>query len=290
MGIGQRVWQPFTNWRDISTAEDGKEWRENRSYRLEDVSIVKSHGRTLEVKCGAGQETVVRDFKFESEADARSFEHVVEKMVGLERERAQRQIASYKQAKRDSSTPADKGPKLSMPVAVAAEMNGTESAGRDDRINILVEIVSATDVPVADVFSTDAYVGVRMGGKEIHRTSVIPKNLNPIWTLQEGSLFLLSTTPEDFFAASGGMTFIMKDFDQIGSDDVLGSVYVSLDELLKADGERKGYEIIPEKVHRKKKEHRKGILYLRMRQASEEDIKVRCYGKPVISVLLVNHV
>jgi Ca2+-dependent lipid-binding protein len=37
-------------------------------------------------------------------------------------------------------------------------------------IDLLVEIVSATDLPIADRNSTDPYVIVFMGKQEIHRT------------------------------------------------------------------------------------------------------------------------
>ena len=42
-------------------------------------------------------------------------------------------------------------------------------------IDLLIEIVSATNLPVADIFSSDPYVIVRDGTKELHRTQVLKK-------------------------------------------------------------------------------------------------------------------
>ena len=42
-------------------------------------------------------------------------------------------------------------------------------------IDLLVEIVSASNLPVADIFSSDPYVVVRDGTKELHRTQVLQK-------------------------------------------------------------------------------------------------------------------
>jgi Ca2+-dependent lipid-binding protein len=40
-------------------------------------------------------------------------------------------------------------------------------------VNILVEIVSATDLPIADMKSTDPYIVVYLGKQEVHRTKPI---------------------------------------------------------------------------------------------------------------------
>ena len=61
-------------------------------------------------------------------------------------------------------------------------------------IRLLIDICSAIELPVTDLLSTDAYVIVRLGSKEVHRTKVIPNSRNPIWTLETKSLFLLEFT------------------------------------------------------------------------------------------------
>lgn len=143
----------------------------------------------------------------------------------------------------------------------------------DEEINLLVEIVSANDLPIGDITSSDPYVIVFMNGKELHRTAVIHNNLNPIWTLSTGSLFLVEMTPEEFFSSSAGMTFVIKDEDTIGSNETLATVTVPLEVLLEGKGERVGYVIEPHDKPDKKPE-REGKLFLRFKKATAEDIDV----------------
>jgi hypothetical protein len=67
--------------------------------------------------------------------------------------------------------------------------------------------------------------------------------VNPIWTIDSGAYFLLSTTPEEFFASSSGLTFVVKNFDPLGRDAIMGFVAVTQEELLKGTGERKEYPV-----------------------------------------------
>lgn len=129
----------------------------------------------------------VRDVKFESEDEVRSFLKVLNVMSLREKERADRQLDRYRQQK------LLKGQKMAQQEAPATPTTTDEEAksrdiqdllsvpNDDENINLLVEIVGATDLPVADISSTDPYVVVRMGGKDIHRTGVISKDLDPIW-------------------------------------------------------------------------------------------------------------
>jgi hypothetical protein len=51
------------------------------------------------------------------------------------------------------------------------------SGGRDATldINLLIEIVSASNLPAADIYTSDPYIVVREASKEVHRTKVISK-------------------------------------------------------------------------------------------------------------------
>ena len=64
------------------------------------------------------------------------------------------------------------------------------------------------------------------------------KSVNPIWTIDSGSLFLLDVTPEEFFGSAQGLSFIIRDYDTISANDTLGKVFVPQDDLLNGDGER----------------------------------------------------
>lgn len=74
--------------------------------------------------------------------------------------------------------------------------------------------------------------------------SWIAFSVNPIWTLQSGSLFILSVTPEVFFGSALGLCFTVKDYDIGTKNDVLGKVFVSQDDLLNGNGERKEFELV----------------------------------------------
>jgi hypothetical protein len=255
---------------------------EHYSYRLEDVAVVRQHGRTCEMKLGTGQETVVRDLKFESEKDAMLFDECLTEMNLLLKDRAKRLAEEYRNNRRaqtpgagffsmdgSSSTTPDRAPKSSGSRAISMPMGDIEEG--DVNIRLLIDIVGAIDLPVADLISTDAYVVVRLGSREIHKTKVISKNLNPIFTIETGSLYLLETTTEDFFASASGLTFLLRDYDAVGRDDVLGKVVLSHSELLEGNGDRVAHDIVPEKAKKTKKQ---GKLVLRFKEASDDDVEV----------------
>ena len=61
---------------------------------------------------------------------------------------------------------------------------------------ILVEIVSALYLPSNDRFSeADPYIVVYFEEEEVHRTKAIWNARNPIWTVENGSLFLFQLPP-----------------------------------------------------------------------------------------------
>ena len=69
-------------------------------------------------------------------------------------------------------------------------------------------------------------------------------SVNPIYTTDSGSLFLLSATPEEFFGSAQGLCFIIKDYDTLSANDTLGKVFVHQDELLNGEGERTEYDLM----------------------------------------------
>jgi hypothetical protein len=220
----------------------GNNWVEHKVYRLDEIEILKQIVKKdcVEVQLGLGNDTIVRDFRFvvpgaPPEPGMLHFCQTIERMKVLEQKRAQRQLDQY-----TLESPLPQSAAEGMDTAAT-----TTGAASSHRIQILVEIVSATNLPVADLVATDAYVVVRFGTKEVHRTAVISNNLSPIFTLPTGSLFLLSYTPEEFFKqGTSGLSFTIKDYDSVGSNDVLGTVHVTLQELLKGTGQRMPYPIV----------------------------------------------
>lgn len=237
--------------------EHGKSWTQHRMYTSEQIEVLKVSRSTVEVKLGNGNETVVRDFRFGSSREAARFEEGLAHVKSLEKERTKRQIDKFRQTQGQDETTRD--------VEV-----GTD---QPQKIDVLVEIVSATDLPVADIVSTDAYVIARMAGKEIHRTDVISKSLNPIWTLETGALFVVRMSPEEFFAASSGMNFIVKDYDAVGANEILGNVSIPLQDMLDGTGDRIGYDIVPDKNSPKAQAGKTPKLFLRFKRAAQSDIE-----------------
>lgn len=92
--------------------------------------------------------------------------------------------------------------------------------------------------------------------------------LNPVWTIDTGSLFLLDMTPEKFFSSGLGLSFAICDCDVFGQADKLGSVFVAQEELLEGTGKRVEYPIILDSKYRKARGCR---LVLRFRQATNVD-------------------
>jgi len=111
-------------------------------------------------------------------------------------------------------------------------------------IQILVEIVAAYNLPIADITTSDPYVEVFDGTREIHATDVVHSTLNPVWTVKTKSLFVIKTSIEKYFSGSNFVSFRVKDYDKIMQNDVLGTVDISKDKLLRAQGERQVFNIV----------------------------------------------
>ena len=257
--------------------EDEHLGKEHKRYMYGDVKILKVHKNVCELKLESGHEVVVRDVKFDTEDETTRFCDVWQRMGQLEKERTHRQIARYKEEQR-KLTPAElkkKKKKEGSPSYPNSALPDLEEGNDEElvKIEILVEIVGATNLPVADFTSSDPYVVVRMAGKEVHRTSVVSKNVDPIFTLETGSLFLLELSPEEFFAATSGMTFVIKDYDSLGSNEILGNVSVSLDELLHGTGERTEFTVETDRKLAKasKKKADESKLCLRFKRPNESD-------------------
>lgn len=130
-------------------------------------------------------------------------------------------------------------------VVAALPTRDVEEQSLDNRIQILVEIVSASNLPIADILSSDPYIKVLNGTEEIHRTKVLSKSLNPVWTIATHSLFLIDMTVEQYFADCNFITFQVKDYDAFGKNEMLGTVDVSKETLLRGTGERMVYNLVP---------------------------------------------
>jgi len=284
-------------------------WIERNRFLLGNMEVKRTTGKYIEVKAGAGPDSFTRIIQMKTEQHVTDFCLAVQMLQDLERQRGDRQLQAYRSAHAEDTH---------LMRALGSTV-GDDTSGKAVPINLLVEIVSAKNLPAADDYTvniglsdklskmgstfrksmapgsqamaslekstssttpaaepqggtSDPYVILRLGGKEIHRTDVISKTLDPIWTLYTGSLCLISCTAEEFFASLGGLTFVVKDHDTMDRDDLLGRVQISAEEALAADGKRVGYEVIPDKPP-EAKPSKPPMLYIRIKQANDDDVR-----------------
>lgn len=224
----------------------GKEypgWKPKYSFPVSGTTIRLQQKRTVHVLISYQNVKQERDAVFDTIEDAKKFCQEIERQKRLEKERQQGRLRA---ALGDIQLP------------------------KNEKITLLFEIVSGFDFPVGDFSSSDPFVTAMLGFQEVHRTAHLEKTLNPIWTLKTGSLFLLTVESETLFVEDG-MKFIVKDFDQLGKDEVLGLVHVNPRLLYRSKGERMEFKLQPP-IGSKDKEV-PGYLVLRCRRATEYDIK-----------------
>jgi len=130
-------------------------------------------------------------------------------------------------------------------------------------LSLLVEVVSCWNLPSADLDVSDPYVKLSLGPRAIHKTKSIKNTENPIFTIEEDSVFILDVATKEIEERQG-ITVTVKDFDIIGANDSLGSVVVPSDIVLKASGERHEFAL-------KKDGKDAGFIALRFRPATSYD-------------------
>lgn len=115
-------------------------------------------------------------------------------------------------------------------------------------------------------------------------------SLNPVWTVDTRSLFLVSCTAEDFFGHVAGLTFHVVDQDPVSKGAVVAHVSVPHTKLLQMDGERESFRLDVTPAFKKKKKnlgrYYKPKLHLRVRSADQDDLQfmklltsIRCSKK-----------
>jgi Ca2+-dependent lipid-binding protein len=104
---------------------------------------------------------------------------------------------------------------------------------------------------------------VNIGERPIHKTKPVKSTRDPIYTIEHGSVFILDVATKEI-QEEGGITFNVKDFDLIGSNDLLGSVVVPADTILEASGERLEVQV-------KHRGNDAGWLAIRVRPATNYD-------------------
>ena len=208
-----------------------------------DITIKHQHNQSVYVLVQIQKKKQERELIFDSFGEAQDFVKTLEDQKKREMERLKKRVEVH-------------------------------LSGRDlptgEKINLLVEIVSAWDIPIGDFTTSDPYVLCLIGRKEVHKTEVIQNTLDPIWTLKTGSLFLVEIESEALFM-SEGLTLVMKDFDRLGRNEALAVATVPPEDLYDGHSERKEYKLLPPPGS--KEQEVPGHIAVRCRRASQYDIE-----------------
>lgn len=218
------------------------QWLEKYRFPLRDVQVKKRVSSSVVLHTKLGEIEQTREVIFESGSEAIAFCTEIEEHSRVE------EIRSKKRLK--------------------AALGGIKVANDREKIHLLIEVVSGTDLPAADLLSSDPMVTITFDGKEIHKTKFISSTLEPVWTIKTHSLCIFSVTIKDLFDSHDGLTFRMQDYDKFGANETLGAVVIPPREVFTAKGERVEY---PLKPLFGQKDYGKGKLVVRIRRATDYD-------------------
>ena len=96
------------------------------------------------------------------------FQKEVSTLRKMEDERADRRIAAYQETHKTEQD-------VNKAAVRFRDFSGSDGDSNNKDINLLIEIVSAADLPVTDLTSTDPFVSVWLGARKIHQTSHVSK-------------------------------------------------------------------------------------------------------------------
>ena len=145
----------------------------------------------------------------------------------------------------------------------------------EETTGLLIEIQSCRGLLIADKTTSDPYVKIKLGKKDLHETKHILKNLNPVFTEKEKNQYLLDI-PRKELIDNGGIQFKIKDWDRFGGNDDIGQVDVPAETLLELTTEKvMELKIAPPE---KRSAEDAGYLTVLIRPATDEDCSK--YGKP----------
>jgi hypothetical protein len=231
----------FADKDDISNLQSYEGWRAKYKLPINTVSIKSVHKKDVLIITEYGHVKHSRDLIFDSEQAANEFAQMIEMQKEAGQDRAK--------------------------IKLRHALGGLKITPSEE-LTLLVEIVSGTDLPVADLSSSDPFVVCFFNDRVVHRTDFVSKNLNPVWTVKTGSLFLLTVTTKELFMSDGLMCEV-ADFDKLGSNEILGAIILPPKFLYEAKGERTTYKL--QKSPHGAKDYGKGSLSVRVRHATPND-------------------
>jgi hypothetical protein len=91
--------------------------------------------------------------------------------------------------------------------------------------------------------------------------------------VDDGSLFIVSSTAEEFFSYECGLSFVIKDYDGLSSNEIIAKLALSQADLLKMDGERTsfGLQVLKYNNFKVATDYFGPRLHLRVRKAQSKD-------------------
>jgi hypothetical protein len=174
---------------------DTENWMEYRKCGLDGIVDDTLQNNKWEATVGLGNHRERREFLFDSQPEAEEFVNQLEGLRALVKQRAQSRLQAYQRLREQSkrqliesfemSTTGKKQKKKNDPSPQQQQQQqqqrrrvleeSLQALSQNSEINLLLEIVSASDIPITDRNSTDPYVSVYMGATKIHRTKSISK-------------------------------------------------------------------------------------------------------------------
>lgn len=131
-------------------------------------------------------------------------------------------------------------PKSDMtPRSSRSLVSGNSSVAPSVNKEIFIEIISCRELFAADKGGTsDPYVKIKLGGKEVHKTTHIEKTLNPVFSSTHKNAYIIKCTAKELYAKKG-IELVVKDHDKgLGAfgftNDDLGSVKITAATLYEA--------------------------------------------------------
>mmetsp|Transcript_16701 Transcript_16701/g.40711 ORF Transcript_16701/g.40711 Transcript_16701/m.40711 type:complete len:993 (-) Transcript_16701:32-3010(-) len=103
----------------------------------------------------------------------------------------------------------------------------------DTTFDLTFRVVSCRKLLKGDRNSSDPYVKIMLGQKELHRTKYLLKTLNPVFGHQHDNQFTAQINYGDL-AKAGGVNIEVKDWDRIGNNDLIGLANIEPAKLLSA--------------------------------------------------------
>jgi hypothetical protein len=172
---------------------DTENWMEYRKCGLDGIVDDTLQNNKWEATVGLGNHRERREFLFDSQPEAQEFVNQLEGLRALVKQRAQSRLQAYQRLREQSKrqliesfemSTTEKKKKKNDPSPQQQQQRqqrrrvleeSLQALSQNSEINLLLEIVSASDIPITDRNSTDPYVSVYMGATKIHRTNAISK-------------------------------------------------------------------------------------------------------------------